>query len=95
MRSLGFPSKTSFCENAVEHDVKSVLEGFRSYSTLVENLVKMLPKPPNKYSVNIAIKYYEHMIQSDYFHLGSDSENSSLTISKATITSKAPGIDAF
>ena len=74
--SLGLPSKTSSCEvnaskikNAVEHDFNSVFEGFRNYcSTLLENLIKMLPKPTNKYSINTLIKYYEHMILGDYFH---------------------------
>ena len=55
LRSLGLPSKTSSCEvnalkinSKVEHDFNSVLEGFRNYySTLAENLVKMLPKPTN------------------------------------------------
>ena len=101
MRSLGLPSKTSSCEvnalkinSKVEHDFNSVLEGFRNYySTLAENLVKMLPKPTNKYSINSVIKYYEHMILGDYFHLASVSESSILTISKATQVSKAAGID--
>ena len=53
----------------------------------------MLPKPTNKYSINSVIKYYEHMILSDYFHLASVSENSILTILKATQVSKAAGID--
>ena len=52
LRSLGLPSKASSCEvnvlkikNKVELDFNSVLEGFRNYySTLAENLVKMLPK---------------------------------------------------
>ena len=65
----------------VEHDFNSVLEGFRNYySTLASNLVKMLPKPTNKYSINSVIKYYEHMILGDYFHLASVSENSILNI---------------
>ena len=101
MRSLGLPSKTSSCEvnalkinSKVEHDFNSVLEGFRNYySTLAENLVKMLPKPTNKYSINSIVKYYEHMILGDYFHLASVSENSILTILKATQVSKAAGID--
>ena len=38
--------------HAVEHSVNSVLEGFKNnYSALVKNLVKMLPKAPNKYSL--------------------------------------------
>ena len=85
LRSLGLPSKTSSCEvnalkinNKVEHDFNSVL-GFRNYySTLTESLVKMLPKPTNKWSINSVIKYYEHMILGDYFHLASVLENSIL-----------------
>ena len=59
----------------------------------MENLVTMLPKPTNKYSINSVIKYYEHMIIGDYFHLASVSENSVQTIFKATQVSKASGID--
>ena len=29
----------------------------------------MLPKPPNKYSVSITIKYDEHMLVVGYFNL--------------------------
>ena len=99
--SLVFPCKSSSCEanalkikNTVQHDVDSVLEGFRNfYSTLVENLVKMLPKPPNKCCINTDIKNYQHMILSDYFHLASGSENSILIILKANQVSKTSGID--
>ena len=63
LRSLVLPSKIFSCEadalkikNTVEHDVDSVLEGFRNYySTLAGNLLKVLPKPSNKYSINIVI----------------------------------------
>ena len=73
------PNKKSFCEvsalkwnNTVEHDTKSVLKGFKNYySILAKNLVKMLPKATNKYSVNTVIIYYEHMIQDDHFNLAS------------------------
>ena len=69
--------------NTVEHDANSVLEGFKNYySTFVENLVNMLPKAPNKYSINTIIKYYEHMVQCSHFHLTSVSINSILTILK-------------
>ena len=76
LKSLGLPNKVSFCEvkafkikNTVEHDVNSVLEWFKSYySTLADNLEKLLSKPPNKYSVNTVVKYYGHMIQSDHFN---------------------------
>ena len=53
----------------------------------------MLSKPTNKYSINSVIKYYEHLILGDYFHLASVSENSILTILKATQVSKPAGID--
>ena len=79
LKSLGLPNKISSCEvsalkinNTVEHDAKSVLEGFKNhYSTLEENLVKMLPKAPDKYSISTVIKYYEHMIQGYHFNLTS------------------------
>ena len=83
MTSLGLPSKTFSCEinalkikNTVEHDVDLILEGIRNYySTLAENLVKLFPKTTSKYSINTVIKYYEHMILGDYFHLVSVSKN--------------------
>ena len=106
MRSLGLPRKASSCKvnalkikKAVEHNVDSVLEGFKNYySTLAENLVKLLPKPTNKCSINTVIKYYEYMILGDYFHLASVSENLILTILNATQVSKAAGticLDVF
>ena len=57
-------NKISSCEvsalkinNTAEHDANSVL-GFKNYcSTLAENLVNLLPKAPNKYSINIVVKY--------------------------------------
>ena len=67
----------------VENDANSRLEGFKNYySALAENLVNMLPKAPNKYSINIAIKYYEHMIQGSHFNLAFVSKNSILAILK-------------
>ena len=86
LKSLGLPNKISSCEvsalkinNTVEHDANSILEGFKNYySTLAENLVNMLPKAPNKYSINTVIKYYEHMIQGSYFNLASVSKNNSV-----------------
>ena len=38
-------------------------------STLAENLEKLFPKAPNKYSMNTAIICYEHMIQGGHFNL--------------------------
>ena len=65
----------------------------KNYSTLVEKLVQMLPKPPNKYSIITVIKYHEHMVQDHRFSLVSASENSTLNILKATQVSKAAGPD--
>ena len=45
---------------------------------------KVLPKPPNKYSVNTFVKYYEHMTQGNHFNLVSVSKRSILTILKTT-----------
>ena len=103
LRSLGLPNKISSCEvsalkinNTVEHDANSILEGFKNYySTLAENLVNMLPKAPNKYSINTVIKYYEHMIEGSHFNLASVSKNSVLTILKSTQVSKAAGLDGL
>ena len=100
LKSLGLPNKISSCEvsalkinNTVEHDANLILEGFKNYySTLAENLVNMLPKAPNKYSINTVIKYYEHMIQGSHFNLASVSKNSILTISQV---SKAAGLDGL
>ena len=52
----------------------------------------MFPKPPNKYSINTIIKYYEQIFLGDLFHLASVSENWNVTIRKATQVSKAAGI---
>ena len=86
------PNKIFSCEvsalkinNTVEHDGKSILEGFKNYySYLAENLVNTLPKAPSKYSISTVIKYYEYMIQDSHFNLTSVSENSILTILKST-----------
>ena len=63
LKALGFPNKVSSCEVKVlkinsifENSVNSVLERFNSYySALEENLVKLLPKPPNKNLINTVI----------------------------------------
>ena len=82
--------------NAVEHDGNSVLESLKNYySTLAENLVKMLPKARNKHSINTVIKYHEHMIQGYHFNLISTSKNVILTILEATQVSKVAGLDSL
>ena len=92
--SSSFKVKPLKINNIVEHNVNSLLEGFKSYySTLVEDLVKLLTKPPNKYSINTVIKCYQHMIYVDHFNLPSASGNSILTTLKATQVSKVAGLD--
>ena len=94
LKSLWLPNQIILSEvedlkinNTIEHDDNSVLKGFKKYfSALVEKLVKMQPKPPNKYSTSSIIKYYEHMIHGDPFNLASI-----LTILKTTQVSKAAG----
>ena len=57
LKSLVLPDKIFSCKvsafrinNTVEHDNNSVSKGFKNhYSTFEDNLVKMLPKAPNKY----------------------------------------------
>ena len=96
-------NKFSSCEvsalkinNAVEHDGNSVLGSLKNYySTLAENLVKMLPKARNKYSINTVIKYHVHMIQWYHFNLTSISKNLILTILEATQVSKVAGLDSL
>ena len=75
--------------NTAEHDVNSVLEGFKKYFSMLEKLVKIQPKAPNKYSTSSAIKNFEHMIQSDHFNLVSISKISILTILKTTQSFKS------
>ena len=102
LKSLGLPKKISSYEvsalkinDTVEHGANSIL-GFKNYySTLADNLVNMLPKALNKYSINTVIKYYEHMIQGSHFNLASVSENSILTILKSCQVSKAAGLDGL
>ena len=46
-------------KNTVENDVDSVLEGYRNYnSALADNLLKLLPKPLNKYSIKVNKSVY-------------------------------------
>ena len=80
----------------VEHDANLVSEGFKNYySTLAENHVNMLPKAPNKYSINTVIKYYVYMIRGSHFHLASVSKNPILTILKSTQVSEVAGLDSL
>ena len=83
LKSVGLPHKSSSFKvsalkinNTVGHDGNSVLESLKNYySTLAENLVKMVTKVRNKCSFNTVIKYYAHMIQGYHFNLTSLSKN--------------------
>ena len=75
-KNFSFEVSAFKVNNTVERDANPVLVGFKNhYSTLAENLVNMLPKAPNKYSINTVIKFYEHMIQGSLFNSGSVSES--------------------
>ena len=78
----------------VQHDTNVVLGGFKDYySNLAGNLLKKLPKPPNKFTLNSVFQHYKGIIQSDSFNPGSVSENTILTILRNTKVSKAAGLD--
>ena len=74
----------------VQHDTNLVLRGFKNYySNLTGNLLKKLPKPRNKFTLNTVFKHYIDIIQSNSFNLATAFENTILTIFKNTKISKA------
>ena len=78
----------------VQHDTNLVLGGFKDYyCNLAENLVKKLPKLPNKFTLNTDFQHYQGIIQTDSFNLATVSENTILNILKNTDVSKAAGLD--
>ena len=101
LKSLGLPSKTSFCEttalkvkNATSFDTKSTLDVFENYySTLADNLLKKIPTPPKRYTFNSVIQYYRHFIQTDAFNLTYTTEIDIEKILRSTNIRKAAGID--
>ena len=60
LKPLGLPKKISSCEMSAQKvnktvpcDTNLVLGGFKDYySNLARNLLKKLPKPPNKFTLN-------------------------------------------
>ena len=88
LKSLGLPNKTSSCEvsavkvnKTVQHDTNLVLSEFRDYySNLAGDLLKKLPKPPNKFALNSVFQHYKGTIQSDSFNLATVPKNTILTI---------------
>ena len=78
----------------VQHDTNLVLGKLKDYfSNLAGKLLKKLPKPPNKFTLNAIFQHYKDIIQSDSFNLPTLSENTILTIFKNTNVSKAAGLD--
>ena len=67
----------------VQHDKSLVLGGFKDYnSDLPAILLKKLPKPQNRLTLNIVFQHYKSIIESDSFNLASVSESTILTILK-------------
>ena len=101
LKSLGLPIKTSSCEvsalkvnKTAQHDTNLVLGGFKDYySNLAGKLLKKLPKPPNKSTLNTVFQHYKGIIQTDSFNLNTASKNTILNILKSTNVSKAAGFD--
>ena len=78
----------------VQHDTNLVLSGFKDYySNLAGKLLKKLPKPPNKFTLNTVFQHYKGIVQTDSFNLVTVSENTILNILKNTDVSKAAGLD--
>ena len=77
----------------VQHDTNLVLGGFKDYySNLAGKLLKKLPKPPNKFTLNAVFQHYKGIIQSDSFNLATVSESTILTISKNNKVSKTASL---
>ena len=90
LKFLGLPNKISSCgvsalqvNKTVQHDKSLVLGGFKDYNfDLPAILLKKLPKPPNRFTLNIVFQHYKSIIESDSFNLASVSESTILTILK-------------
>ena len=59
----------------------------------MENLLKKLPTPPNRYTFNSIIQYYRHFIQTDAFHLTYSTGIDIEKILRSTNIRKAAGRD--
>ena len=101
LKSLGLPSKTLVCrttalkvKNTTSFETKSTVDVFKNYySTLVENLLKKIATPPNRYTFNSILQYYRHFIQADAFYLTYTTEIDKEKILRSTNVRKAAGID--
>ena len=101
LKSLGLSSKTSVCgtttlnvKNTKSFETKSTLYVFKNhYSTLADNILKILPNPPNKYIFNFVIQYYRHFIQTEAFNLTYTMEIDIEKIFRSTNIRKTTGTD--
>ena len=101
LKSLSLPKKNSSCEvsalkanKTVQHDTYIVLGRFKDYYfNLAVKLLKKLPKPPNKFTLNTVFQHYKGIIQTDSFNLATISENTILNILKNTNVCKVVGLE--
>ena len=63
------------------------------YSNLAGKILKKLPKPPNKFTLETVFQRYKGIIQTDSFNLVTASEHTILNISKNTNVSIKAGSD--
>ena len=63
------------------------------YSNLAGKILKKLPKPPNKFTLETVFQRYKGIIQTDSFNLVTASEHTILNISKSTNVSIKAGSD--
>ena len=101
LKSFGLPNKISSCEvsalkvnKTVQHDTNLVLGGFKDYyPNLAGNLLKKIPKPPNKFTLNTVFKHQKGITQSYSRSLATVFVNTIIAILKNTKVSKAAGLD--
>ena len=76
---------------SVQHDTNLVLGGFKDYnSILAGKLLKKLPKPLSKFTLNIVFQHFKGIIQTDSFSLATVSENTMLNVFKMLMYLKQP-----
>ena len=102
LKSLGLPSKTSSSskpclkeDGELKHDSKSIARIFKDFfSNLAENLLKLLPKAPNKFNSKTVNDYYKKMkLNNKRFVLNTVTVEEVKQILLNLDPSKATGID--
>ena len=63
------------------------------FSNLTESFLIKLPNPPDKYNLQLVIRYYSNFTISDDFGLNNTSEEEVLKITINIESSKAAGVD--